>query len=85
MANPSNAHTYSSSEDSPSSSLLSFLAGFFFFFLFLDFAPVAFPMGCSRILRISSSVIFLSDFSFSRGGLIGAARRVIPFLVMAVS
>jgi hypothetical protein len=59
---------YSSSPLSSSSAAASpaaaFLAGFFFFFLF--FLVEAFPMGCSRILRISSSSIFLSDLTFSR-------------------
>jgi hypothetical protein len=53
-----------------------------FFFLFLFFDSLA--MGCSRILRISSSVIFLSVLNLVRSGVGGALRRVIPFLVTAV-
>jgi hypothetical protein len=54
-----------------------------FFFLFLFFLlPVERAIGCSRIFRISSSSIFLSDLNCSRLTL-GAASLVIPFLVMA--
>jgi hypothetical protein len=44
------------------------LAGFFFFFLFFDLALLGLARGSSRILRISSSVTFLSLFHFSRSG-----------------
>ena len=74
--------THSSSLESSSSSLSIFFAGFF---LFLDFffPPVDFDIGRSKIFRIPSSVIFLSDFTLSRYGDGGAASRVIPFLVIA--
>jgi len=52
-----------------------------FFFLFLFFDSLA--RGCSRILRISSSVIFLSVLNLVRSGVGGALKRVIPFLVTA--
>lgn len=63
---------------------MGFLAVFFFFFLFFPLAPVDRARGFSRISRISSSVIFLSDrtLSRSRGG--GAASFVRPFFVIAV-
>lgn len=52
---------HSSSLESSSSSSVAFFANFFFFFfLFFPFAPVDFAIGCSRIFRISSSVIFFS-------------------------
>ena len=71
------------SSSSSSSSAAGFFAGFFFFFLFLLFVPVALDIGLSRICKISSSSIFLSDLieSKSNGG--GAARRVMPFFVIA--
>jgi hypothetical protein len=40
-------------------------------------------VGCSRIFKISSSSIFLSDLTKSKFKAGGAARRVRPFLVMA--
>src|ERR1700759_3967515 len=68
-----------------SSSLLSsspdFFAAFFFFFLFL---PEFLESGCSRIFKISSSVIFLSDLYCAGSTVGGAAKRVNPFLVIAV-
>lgn len=55
------------------------------FFLGLFFlVPVERARGCSRILRISSSSIFLSDLIFSRSTGLAAASLVRPFLVMAV-
>ena len=83
----SHGKPHSSSLDSSSSSSSSFstafLAGFFFFFLFLLFELVALAIGCSRILRISSSTIFLSDFHFARSGVGAADNRVRPFFVIA--
>ena len=78
---------YSSSLESSSSSSAAsaFLAGFFFFFLFLLLLPVERARGCSRILRISSSVIFLSVLNCDRSGAGAAANLVRPFLVIAVS
>lgn len=73
---------YSSLSSSLSSS--SFLATFFFFFLFF-FAPVDLDRGCSRIFRISSSSIFLSDLTFARSRAGGAASLVKPFLVIAAA
>lgn len=76
---------YSSSELSSSvapPAAAAFLAGFFFF-LFLLLEPVFLASGCSRILRISSSVIFLSVLHFATSRVRGALRRVRPFLVMA--
>jgi hypothetical protein len=85
----SHGHAHSSSLSSssslPSSAAATFLAGFFFFFLFLLFAPVDFANGLSRILRTSSSSIFLSDLTFSRSSGGGAASRMIPFFVMAAT
>jgi hypothetical protein len=77
-------HIYSSSLLSSSSpAAAAFLAGFFFFlFLFLGLLSLA--SGCSRILRISSSVIFLSLLILLRSGAGGAAIFWRPFLVMAV-
>ena len=49
------------------------MAGFFFFFLFFGLELLALDNGCSRILRISSSVIFLDDFHCEMSGLGGAA------------
>lgn len=60
----------------------AFLAAFFFLFL-LVLLPVERAKGRSRSLRISSSSIFLSVWYLERSGALGAARRVIPFLVMA--
>lgn len=54
-----------------------------FFFLFLFFLPVLRDRGCSRILRISSSTIFLSDFTLARSKAGGAPTLERPFLVMA--
>jgi hypothetical protein len=68
---------------SSSSSSSAFFAAFFFFFLFLLFELEALDMGCSRICRISSSVIFLSVLYLDRSGDGGAASRVMPFLVIA--
>jgi hypothetical protein len=90
MADDYQAHSSSESSSSLSSSSSSstclvgaaFLV-FFFFFLFFDLALLGFARGSSRILRISSSVIFLSVFSLSRSGFGGAANRWRPFLVMA--
>ncbi len=73
---------HSSSLESSSSSV-AFFASFFFFFLFLPFAPVDLAKGCSRILRISSSVIFFSVLYCSKFGAGGAPKRTIPFFVMA--
>ena len=80
---PYSSSLLSSSSSSSSAAAAAFLAGFFFFFLFL-FLDVVLPIGCSRILRISSSVIFLSVLYLetSSGG--GLARRCAPFLVMAM-
>ena len=80
---PSASVIHSSSLESSSSSSATFLAGFFFFFLFLPLAPVDLATGCSRICRISSSVIFFSDLYCSKSGAGGALRRTIPFFVMA--
>lgn len=76
---------YSSSLVSPSSSSSSdaFFAGFFFFFRFLLLAPVGRATGCSRILRISPSVIFLSVLYLDRSGDGGALKRTKPFFVIA--
>lgn len=80
---------YSSSLDSSSSSFscccscVAFF-GFFFFFLFLPLEPVDLANGCSRIFKISSSSIFLSDLNLERSRVGGAASLVIPFFVMAV-
>ena len=74
---------HSSSLESSSSSSVAFLVGFFFFFLFLPFAPVDRATGCSRIFRISSSVIFFSVLYCSKLGAGGALKRTIPFFVMA--
>ena len=73
----------SSSLDSPSSSSAAFCVVFFFFFLFLLFDPVDLATGCSRIFKISSSVICLPLLTCSRSSDGGAARRVRPFLVIA--
>ena len=78
------ADDHSSSLVSSSSSSAGFFAGFFFFFLFLLFAPVDLAVGCSRIFKISSSVIFLSVLYFDSSGAGGAAKRTSPFLVMAI-
>lgn len=56
----------------------------FFFLLLLFLLPVERARGCSRILRISSSSIFLSDLYSSRSMGAGAASLVRPFLVMAI-
>src|SRR5882762_4875625 len=77
------AGDHSSSLLSPSSSSSTFLAGFFFFFLFLLLLLVPLPIGCSRILRISSSVILFSVLYLAKSGEGGAANRVIPFFVIA--
>lgn len=74
---------HSSSLESSSSSSVTFLAGFFFFFLFFPFAPVDLATGCSRIFKISSSVIFFSVLYCSKFGAGGALKRTIPFFVMA--
>ena len=73
----------SSSLESSSSSSVAFFADFFFFFLFFPFAPVDLAIGCSRIFRISSSVIFFSVLYCSKFGAGGALKRTIPFFVMA--
>ena len=79
--------SYSSlSSDSSSESwaaAAAFLAGFFFFLLLLFF-PVFLDSGCSKIFRISSSVIFLSELTLPRSKAGAAASLVMPFLVMAV-
>lgn len=55
-----------------------------FFFLFLGFFfPVFLAKGCSRIFRISSSVIFLSVWYLLRSSSGGPPSLVMPFLVMA--
>lgn len=74
---------HSSSLESSSSSSVAFFANFFFFFLFFPFAPVDLAIGCSRIFRISSSVIFFSVSYCSKFGAGGALKRTIPFFVMA--
>lgn len=76
---------HSSSLESSSSSSAAFLASFFFFFLFLPFAPVDFAVGCSRIFKISSSVIFLFVLYLDSSGGGGALKRTSPFFVMAAS
>lgn len=73
-----------SSESSSSPPSAAFLAGFFFLAL-LFFLPVFLARGCSRIFRSSSSVIFLSDLTFSRSRAGGPPSLVIPFLVIASS
>ena len=72
---------YSSSLDSSSAS--AFFAGFFFFLFFLFLDPVDLAKGRSRILRISSSSIFLSDLYWDRSSGAAAASLVRPFLVIA--
>ena len=74
---------YSPSLESSSSSSVAFLVDFFFFFLFFPLAPVDRATGWSRILRISSSVIFFSVLYWSKLGPGGALKRTIPFFVMA--
>lgn len=59
----------------------SFLAFFFLFLLVLE--PVDLAKGRSRILRISSSSIFLSVWNLDKSGWAGPASLVMPFLVMA--
>ena len=83
-ANASYPSPYSSSLESSSSSspAAGFFAGFFFF-LDLLFAPEDLEIGCSKILRISSSTIFLSVFNLVLSISGGALSRVIPFLVTA--
>lgn len=71
---------YSSSLLSSSSAAAAFLAGFFFL---LAFFFTSFASGCSRILRISSSVIFLSLLILDRSSAGGAAIFCRPFLVIA--
>lgn len=77
---------YSSSllSSSSSSSADAFLAGFFFF-LVLFLGLVSLARGSSRILRTSSSVIFLSVLNCDRSGVGGAASFCRPFLVMAAT
>jgi hypothetical protein len=78
------SRAYSSSLSSSSSPAAALVAVFFFFFLGLfALGAEALLIGCSRILRISSSVIFLSVFSVDKAGSGGPTRRVIPFLVIA--
>lgn len=80
------AYSSSLSSSSSSSSLAAaaaFLAGFFFFLFLL--LPVFLDSGCSRILRISSSVIFLSVWYLLRSRAGGPPSLVIPFLVMAAT
>ena len=60
----------------------AFLAAFFLLFLFF-LEPVDLDRGRSRILRISSSSIFLSDLTLVKSGAAGAVSLVIPFLVIA--
>ena len=78
-------HIQSSSLDSSSSSSATFFADFFFFFLFLPFAPVDLAVGCSRMFKISSSMIFFSVLYLDSSGAEGPVKRTSPFLVMAVS
>lgn len=47
------------------------------------FLPLFLERGCSRILRISSSVIFLSVLNLVKSQAGGAPTFVMPFLVMA--
>ncbi|KAL6891423.1 hypothetical protein HDV57DRAFT_297311 [Trichoderma longibrachiatum] len=61
------------------SALAAFFLGLLFFF------PVFLARGCSRILRISSSVIFLSVWNLLRSSSGAAPSLVMPFLVMAVA
>lgn len=61
----------------------SFLAFFFLFLLALE--PVDLAKGRSRILRISSSSIFLSVLNLDKSGSAGPASLVMPFLVMAAT
>ena len=68
---------YSSSAFSP-----SFLAAFFFLFLFL--LPVFLERGWARMARISSSSIFLSVLNLERSSAGAAPSLVRPFLVMAM-
>ena len=84
-AHSSSLDSSSSSSSSSAVAAAAFLAGFFFFFLFLLFAPVDRAAGCSKIFKISSSWIFLSDFTFSRSKGGGAASLVMPFLVIAAT
>lgn len=81
------SRVYSPSLDSsPPWPASAFLAGFLLFFLFFLFLePVDLASGRSRILRISSSSIFLSVLNLDRSGWFGAASRVMPFLVIAVN
>jgi hypothetical protein len=77
----------SSSESSSSvtAGAAAFLAGFFFFFLFLLFGAVGLVSGRSRISSTSLSSIFFSDVTVLRSNGGGAAKRMRPFLVMAVT
>lgn len=74
---------YSSSLSSSASPAAAFLAGFFFFLFLFLLLVVFLDRGCSRILRISSSSIFLSDLTLLRSRAGGAPSLVMPFLVMA--
>lgn len=81
---PAYSSSLSSSElSSAAAAAAAFLAGFFFFLLFF-FLPVFLAMGCSRILRISSSSIFLSVLYLLRSSAGAAPSLVMPFLVMAI-
>lgn len=67
-----------------SASASSAVPSAFVFFLFLGFFfPVFLARGCSRIFRISSSVIFLSVWYLLRSSSGGPPSLVMPFLVMA--
>ena len=54
-----------------------------FFLALLFFFPVFRASGCSRILRISSSVIFLSVWYLLRSRGVGPPSLEMPFFVMA--
>lgn len=88
LSNSACSRAYSSSllssSSSSSAAASAFLVGFFFFLRFFFLSDVGLPSGCSRILRTSSSVIVLSVLNLERSGVGGAARRVSPFLVMAM-
>lgn len=78
---PFSPHSSSLSSSESLSSLAAFLVAFFFF-LFLDL-PAFLDNGCSRILRISSSLIFLSDLTLLKSSGGGPPSLVMPFFVMA--
>lgn len=89
LAAAAHSSSESSSESSSSSSSSSVFTGaagfllFFFFGFFFFLSPTGFDSGNSRILRTSSSVIFLSLLTFSRSGDGGAANFCRPFFVIA--